>query len=190
MANKDVETKVVQVRFDNSKFSKNIKTTIKQTKEFDNSLKFKGRKQDIKEVQEALDKVEVKQLNKDLEKSDSILHKITVGFKDLVKIKLLSKAMDVVINKSNALIKSMLGINNVVAGWQQYEAQMTNVGGILNQVQNKLKEDGTAYGLADVAAAMDRLRWYTDETSYSFTTLSNGRSRYGCYKPGWFCKSI
>ena len=174
MADKNVETKVVQVRFDNSKFSKNIKATIKQTKELDKNLQFKGSKKEIKNVQKALNDVEVKQLNKDLEKTDSILHKITVGFKDLIKIKLLSRAMDVVINKSTALIKSMLGINNVVAGWQQYEEQMINVGGILNQVQNKLKDDGSYYGLADVTEAMDRLRWYTDETSFSFTTLSNG----------------
>ena len=174
MVDKNVETKVVQVRFDNSKFSKNIKATIKQTKELDKNLQFKGSKKEIKNVQKALNDVEVKQLNKDLEKTDSILHKITVGFKDLIKIKLLSRAMDVVINKSTALIKSMLGINNVVAGWQQYEEQMINVGGILNQVQNKLKDDGSYYGLADVTEAMDRLRWYTDETSFSFTTLSNG----------------
>ena len=34
MAEKQVETKVVQVRFDNSKFSKNIDKTIKQCNKF------------------------------------------------------------------------------------------------------------------------------------------------------------
>ena len=174
MADKQVETKVVQVRFDNSKFSKNINKTIKECEKFDKSLQFKGSKNNIRDIQKALDEIDLKDKNKELTKTEGNLQKLTVGFKDLLKIKLLSKAMDVVISKTNAMIKSMLGINNVVAGWQQYEAQMTNVGGILNQVQNKMKDDGSNYGLEDVAAAMERLRWYTDETSYSFTTLSNG----------------
>ena len=168
MAKETVETKVVQVRFDNSKFSKNINATIKQCEKFDKSLQFKGSKKEISAVQKAINGVEVKELNKELEKTDSIIGKISVSFKELVKIKLLSKAMDVVINKSAAMMKSMVGIGNVLAGWKQYEAQMTNVGGILNQVESK------GYGLEDVSAAMERLRWYTDETSYSFTTLSNG----------------
>lgn len=168
MAKETVETKVVQVRFDNSKFSKNINATIKQCEKFDKSLQFKGSKKEISAVQKAINGVEVKELNKELEKTDSIIGKISLSFKELLKIKILSKAMDTVINKSTAMMKSMLGLNNIVAGWQQYEAQMTNVGGILNQVESK------GYGLEDVANAMERLRWYTDETSYSFTTLSNG----------------
>lgn len=175
MADKQVETKVVQVRFDNSKFSKNIDKTIKQCNKFDKSLQFKGSKDNIKEIQKALDEVELKKLNKELNETEGTLHKLTIGFKDIIKIKLISKAIDTVITKTNSMIKSMLGVNNVVAGWQQYETQMINVGGILNQVQNKLKENSDEYyGLQDVANAMDRLRWYTDETSYSFTTLSNG----------------
>ena len=168
MADKQVETKVVQVRFDNSKFSKNINKTIKECEKFDKSLQFKSSKNNIKDIQKALDDIELKQLNSELDDTNKSLNKLTISFKDLLKIKLLSKAMDVVISKTNAMIKSMLGIHNVVAGWQQYETQMTNVGGILNQVQDK------GYGLEDVASAMERLRWYTDETSYSFTTLSNG----------------
>ena len=146
MADKQVETKVVQVRFDNSKFSKNINKTIKECEKFDKSLQFKGSKDNIKDIQKALEQIDLKKANSELEKTEGNLNKLTVTFKDLIKIKLLSKAMDVVITKTNAMIKSMLGINNVVAGWQQYEAQMTNVGGILNQVQNKFKEDGSNYG--------------------------------------------
>lgn len=174
MANKDVETKVVQVRFDNSKFSKNVEKTIKQCDELDKKLQFKNRSKDIKEVQEAIDKVQTKELNKELEKTDSIVHKITLGFKDLLKLKVLSRVMDTVINRTSALTKNLLGIKNVLAGWQQYEEQVTNVGGILNQIQEKTKADGSKYGLDDIADAMERLQWYTDETSFNFTTLSNG----------------
>lgn len=168
MAKETVETKVVQVRFDNTKFSKNINTTIKQCEKLDKTLKFKGDKKGFQEVQKAVKNTELKELNKELDKTDSIINKISVSFMELAKIKLLSKAMDVVINKTNSMVKSLLGINNVIAGWQQYETQMTNVGGILNQVESK------GYGLEDVADAMERLRWYTDETSFNFTTLSNG----------------
>lgn len=168
MAKETVETKVVQVRFDNTKFSKNINTTIKQCEKLDKTLKFKGDKKGFQEIQKAVKNTELKELNKELDKTDSIISKISVSFMELAKIKLLSKAMDVVINKTNSMVKSLLGINNVIAGWQQYETQMTNVGGILNQVEAK------GYGLEDVADAMERLRWYTDETSFNFTTLSNG----------------
>lgn len=168
MADKQVETKVVQVKFDNSKFSKKIDKTIKQCEKFDKSLQFKGSKNNISDIQKALDEIDLKDKNKELEKTEGSVNRLTISFKELLKLRLLSKAIDTVISKSTAMIKSMLGINNIIAGWQQYETQMTNVGGILNQVESK------GYGLSDVADAMERLRWYTDETSYSFTTLSNG----------------
>lgn len=168
MAKENVETKVVQVRFDNTKFSKNINTTIKQCKQLDKNLQFKGSKKDIQEVQKALKGIEIKNLNKDLENTEGIVHKISVGFGELFKIKLLTRAMDTVINKTESMVKSMLGIGNIVNGWEQYETQVVNVGGILNQVEAKGKT------IEDVADAMARLQWYTDETSFSFTTLSDG----------------
>lgn len=164
----DTDTKVVQMRFDNSRFQKNINKTIKSVNELDKSLEFKEGKDGLKDVSKALDEIDLKKRNKELEKSESIVHKITVSLGSLIKIKVLSRALDTIINKTSAFVKNLTGINNVVAGWQQYEDQITNVGGILNQVA----KDG--YGLNDVADAMDRLRWYTDETSFSFTTLSNG----------------
>lgn len=164
----DTDTKVVQMRFDNSKFQRNINKTIKSVNELDKSLEFKEGKDGLKDVSKALDEIDLKKRNKELEKSESIVHKITVSLGSLIKIKVLSRALDTVINKTSAFVKNLAGINNVVAGWQQYEDQITNVGGILNQVA----KDG--YGLNDVADAMERLQWYTDETSFSFTTLSNG----------------
>jgi hypothetical protein len=164
----DTDTKVVQMRFDNSKFQRNINATIKSVNKLDKSLEFKEGKDGLKDVSKALDEIDLKKRNKELEKSESIVHKITVSLSSLIKIKVLSKALDTVINKTSAFVKNMVGLNNVMAGWTQYEDQITNVGGILNQVE----KDG--YGLNDVADAMARLQWYTDETSFSFTTLSNG----------------
>ena len=81
MADKQVETKVVQVRFDNSKFSKNINKTIKECEKFDKSLQFKGSKNNIRDIQKALDEIDLKDKNKELEKTEGNLQKLTLSFK-------------------------------------------------------------------------------------------------------------
>lgn len=168
MASKDVETKVVQVRFDNQKFEKNIKATIKSTKELDNSLKFKDSKKGIDELSKSLEKLDTSEISKNVKDIDKETHKISLSFKELFKIKVLSRIIDNITNSTINMLKSMTGINNIKAGWDAYNESLTTTGGILNQVQR----DG--YGLEDVTDALEKLRWYADETSYSFQTMSDG----------------
>ena len=168
MANKDVETKVVQMRFDNQKFERKINATINSVNALDDSLQFKGSREGLKELSKTLDKLETSELNKDLKNTDSIIHKISVSFKELLKIKLLSKAIDTVTRSAMGLFRTITGFNNVLGGWEAYNESLVTVGGILNQVESQGK------GLADVTAAMERLNWYADETSYSFQTMSDG----------------
>lgn len=168
MAKTQTETKVIQVRFDNQKFEKKIQATIKSTEKLDKSLQFKGSKKGIEDLSKELDKLNVGKLDKDLEKTDKQLNNISVTLGSLLKIKLLSRAIDVVTNKFGNMLKTMTGINNIKDGWDAYNESLITTGGILNQVER----DG--YGLEDVANAMDKLRWYADETSYSFQTMSDG----------------
>lgn len=168
MANKDVETKVVQMRFDNQKFERKINATINSVNALDDSLQFKGSREGLQELSKTLDKLETSELNKDLKNTDSIIHKISVSFKELLKIKLLSKAIDTVTRSAMGLFRTITGFNNVLGGWEAYNESLTTVGGILNQIHDEEN------GLTRVANAMDQLRWYADETSYSFQTMSDG----------------
>lgn len=168
MAKKDVETKVVQMRFDNQNFQKKINATIKSVNTLDDSLQFKGSKKELKELSEALDKIEKNDINKNLEKTESIVHKISVSFTELLKIKLLAKAIDTVTQSAMGLFKTITGFDNVIGGWAAYNESLTTIGGILNQVESQGKT------LDDVTKAMEQLRWYADETSYSFQTMSDG----------------
>lgn len=168
MASKDVETKVVQVRFDNQKFEKNIKATIKSTEALDKSLQFKGSREGIKELSKSIENLDTSRIAKDVDDIDKQTRSLTISFKELLKIKVLSRIIDSITNSTMNMLKAMTGVGNIKAGWDAYNESLTTTGGILNQVQR----DG--YGLTDVTDALEKLRWYADETSYSFQTMSDG----------------
>lgn len=168
MASRDVETKVVQVRFDNQKFERNIKATIKSTEQLDKNLQFKGSKKGIDELSKSLENLDTTKLDKDLKNIDKDIKGISISFKELLKIKVLSKIIDTVTRSTVNMLKTMTGVGNIKAGWDAYNESLTTTGGILNQVEKQGKS------LQDVANAMDQLRWYADETSYSFQTMSDG----------------
>lgn len=173
---RDVTEKVVQARFDNQSYEKNAKKTLKTNKQLEESWKFKGSRKELKQFSKELDNINTEKFNKQLDKTDNIIVRINHRLKDEIKHSFLKDWADRIKRAVNNAVKSIIGLQNAMEGWSKYETQITNIGGILNSVEKDYADHATA--LAAVTAEMEKLQWYTDETSFSFSTLSTGIKQF------------
>lgn len=141
-----LENKVVSMDFDNSKFETKIRQTINTIDNFNDKLvKMSGS-----------DKAFSSLVNTASQLTDKFSVLETVAITTLSRIT--NKAIDM----STALVKA-LSIDQISAGFDKYSTITTATSTILAAAPTKKLED--------VERLVERLGWYTDETSYELTTM-------------------
>lgn len=151
----DVDKRVVQMDFDNKNFEKNVKQSTESLNTLKSSLNFDG-------VSNSIDQVSVK-FNK----------------MQLVVASVISNITNRVLNLGISLIKS-LSIDNISAGWTKFGQKTTSVATLMAQtlkVNGQELTDATEK-LSTVNGLMDKLMWFTDETSYSFTDMIDNIGKF------------
>ena len=155
MAKDNVDTKVVRMEFDNKQFEKNIKQTSKSLDNLKQSLDFKG-------VGDSLEKVKLK---------ISALQVVATTFVATLTNKL--------INLSTVLVKS-LSVDNIANGWAKFGDKTISVATMMAQkirIAGKVIEDETEK-LKVVNGQLELLAWFSDETSYSFTNMTDSVGKF------------
>lgn len=112
-----------------------------------------------------------KTLNKfgDTGASSSALDKIASKFTNLgiIGVTALQNITDSAINLGKELVKS-LTIDPVSTGWSKLEQQTKAVGTLVSQ----------GFDISEVNDQLERLQWYTDETSYNFNDMLTAVSKF------------
>ena len=155
MANDKVDTRVVKMEFDNKQFEKNIKQTSKSLDNFKQSLDFK-------------------------DAGDS-LEKITVKFSALqvAATTFVVQLTNRLINLGTTLVKS-LSVDNISSGWTKFGEKTISVATMMAQ---RIRIAGQE--ISDVAEKtrvvneqLELLAWFSDETSYSFSDMTNNAGKF------------
>lgn len=147
MAN-DTNKEVVVIEFDNSKFDKNIKKSSSALDEFKSKFNFSQASKGV----------------------DVIAKKIKML--DVITFSVINNITNRVINLGAQMIKS-LSVDNISSGWDKFGAKTTATATIMAQsikVAGKAIED-YAEKTELVNEQLERLLWFTDETSYNFTDM-------------------
>lgn len=150
-----MDRKVVEMQFDNSQFERNVRGSIATLDNLKESLKFEGVSKSIDEINRSTGKLDFSGMRGAIETVTykfSVLESIALG----VLFRIGEKAADAGIR----LAKSM-SIDNIASGWSKYEEKTRSVGTLIAQ----------GFDMSVVNEQLDRLNWYTDETSYSFTNM-------------------
>ena len=173
MSNGAVDTKTVEMRFDNSDFESNVKQTMSTLEKLKRALKLDGASAGLEEIERASKKLDFKDYKKsvdDVGNRFNILEKIATG----VLYKIGASAAEA----GAKLVKSMT-IDNIAAGWDKYAQKTTAVQTIM---ANLRKDEGE---FIDEASKMDyvnerleKLMWFSDETSYSFTDMTSNVGKF------------
>lgn len=154
---KTVDERVVEMRFDNRQFEQNVATTMSTLDKFKQKLNFRGATRGLDEVGAAASKVDMRGLGSGVET-------VTAKFSALqvMGVTALANITNSAVNTGKRLV-SALTIDQVTAGWNKYEQKTASVQTIMN---------ATGKSIEEVNGYLDKLMWYSDETSYGFTDMT------------------
>ena len=157
---KTVDERVVEMRFDNQQFEKNVATTMSTLDKFKQKLNFRGAGKGIEEIGAAAQKVDMRGLGNGVEEV-----RMRFSALQVMGVTALANITNSALNAGKRIV-SALTIDPVKTGFQEYETQMNAVQTILANTQSK----GST--LKDVNAALDELNTYADKTIYNFTEMT------------------
>lgn len=174
-----VDERIVEAKFDASDFEKGVDKTIKKLDELKESLNLKDAGKSVSELAD-----ETKQATEKASSSLTQLEDRLTSFAGMLKQKLLSGLADQVVgvffkmeNAVTGFVKSMtIGMSN--AGMAAYEQMLTSV----RMVTNAFKRDDKGkiigyYSVDEAYGALEQLKTYADETSYSMDQMTDAMSK-------------
>ena len=152
---REIDERVVEMQFDNQNFEKNVKTSLSTLDKLKEALNFRGVSNSFDELERASNKVDFSGMTSGVEK-------ISSGFSALetIAVGALLKIGDQAVVAGEKLLKS-LTVDQISAGWEKFSDKTTSVGTLISQ----------GYDLDTVEAQLERLNWFTDETSYNFVDM-------------------
>lgn len=140
-----IDQKVVEMRFDNKQFERNVATSMSTLDKLKNALSLKG-------------------VAKEAESEFAAYRSGFISLKDSIN-KMWSTWEYEIASKMKNIVKS-LTIDPIKTGFSEYETQINAVQTILANTESKGKT------LEDVNSALDELNTYADKTIYNFTEMT------------------
>ena len=148
-----IDNRIVEMQFDNSQFEKGIGKSIKSLEKLKKGLKMDEAAQSLSKLQKIGDSFSLAKI------ADGI-DNLTYRFSWMGRT--VSGILDNLTFKAKALIKSM-SVNQISAGWSKYADKTGYVQTIVN---------ATGKSIDEVNKYLDKLMWFSDETSYSFVDMT------------------
>ena len=160
---REVDERVVSMQFDNKQFETNVATTMSTLDKLEAKLNFKG-------AGKALDELDASAKNVDLSHMGNAVDTIEVKFSAMSVAAI--AAIDRIVNRAfdagERLVKS-LSIDQITAGWSKYADKTTAVQTILA---------ATGESMEYVNEQLSKMNWFTDETSFNFTDMTNNVGKF------------
>ena len=157
---KSIDSRVVEMRFDNKQFESNVEKSMSTLDKLKQSLRFDGLSNGLGKVNDAVNKVNFNPIGEGIEAV-----KVKFSALEVMAVSALSNITNSAMNTAKNLVKAFT-IDPVATGLQEYETQINAVQTILANTQH----NGTT--IDEVNAALDELNHYADKTIYNFTEMT------------------
>lgn len=153
----EVDERVVEMRFDNAQFEKNVHQTMQSLEKLNDSLRLDGAEKGFEKIGDASAKVDFDEMQGAL---DNLSGKFSAV--EVMGVAALSHITRQAVDTGERLVKS-LSLDQVTSGWNKYAQKTASVQTIMN---------ATGKSIAKVNGYLSKLMWFSDETSYSFTDMT------------------
>lgn len=157
---RQVEERVVEMRFDNGQFERNVQTSMSTIDKLKQKLNFTGATKGLEAVSATAKKVDMSGLAKSVDTVSLRFSALQVA-----GVTALANITTAAMQAGSNMVKA-LTLDPVISGFQEYELKMNSIQTILANTQSK----GTT--LEDVTAALDELNTYADQTIYNFGEMT------------------
>lgn len=170
MARNNTDERVVQLMLDSKEFDQNAKKSIQSLDDLKKALEFEGASKGFENINNAARKV-------DLSIMDNGIQKVQNHFNALETIATttLERITNSAIDTGVRLVKS-LSTDQLSQGWMQYEDRTTAVQRIMSATSQQFSNQETQ--MEAVNEQLQKLTWFTDETSYKFNDIVNSIGKF------------
>lgn len=150
-----IDQRIVEMQFDNAQFEKGISTSLKSIDNLEKGLKLDGATKGLESVSRAADSMDFSGLQSGIY---SVQQKFSAL--EIIGITTLQRITNAAISTGEYLVKS-LSIDQISAGFEKFGSKTSSVATLVAQGNS----------LERVNEQLNRLNWFTDETSYNFTDM-------------------
>lgn len=158
-----LDERVVEMRFDNADFERNVGQSIKTINRLKESLDFEDAGSSFDSLAESASKVDFTPIEKSIDE-------ISVKFNmlEIVAAHVLGNIVSKAVDAGAKLAKSV-SVDQISAGWSKYEQKTSSVQTIIA---------ATGESIDTVNKKLEKLIWFADETSYDFVDMVNNIGKF------------
>lgn len=167
---RSVDERIVEMQFNNKQFEQGIRTSMSTIDQFNKSLNFEGTAKSFSLLERAASSVNLAGLGNavgTVSERFSALETVAVG----ALFRIGEKAVDA----GERLVKS-LSVDQVTAGWSKYAEKTQSVQTIMAATRKDFEDTGEQ--MEYVNDQLEKLNWFTDETSYNFLEMVNNIGKF------------
>lgn len=177
---RNVDERIVEMRIDNQQFERGAKTTISTLEKLEKALNLKTSKNSaISDLADQVNKFDASPMTTAIEKVGNSFSAMEVFGKRVIE-----NLTDSVYNFATKTVKD-LTIGQVGAGFDKYEQMIEATQTIMAATRDLIGDESSGLGWKDQADQMsyindqlEKMLWYTDETSYSFTDMASNVGKF------------
>lgn len=164
-----IDERVVEMRFDHSDFKKNAGETVSLLEKLKNALNFSG-SSGLDELNKSARNVDLNPLTRSVE----AVHQSFTAF-EVAAVAALVNITNRAVDAGLSLAKS-LSIDQITEGWDKYAQKTSSVQTIMAATEKEFSNTGEQ--MEYVNRQLDKLNWFTDETSYNFVDMVSNIGKF------------
>ena len=168
-----IDERVVEMRFDNKDFEKNVQTSLKTIDDLKKHLNFDDSTKSVQNLQDSLRHFSIDDIGNALDDLNSKISAggaMAFGVIQQIGASLVNNVLKVLEQiKGQLHLEDIDQMQQAIAGWNKYGQKTQYVATIMA---------ATGESMEYVSAQMDRLNFFTDETSYSFTDMADNIGKF------------
>lgn len=163
MSSKTVDEKVVEMRFDNSNFERNVNSTMSTLDRLKEKLNLTGASRGLENISSAANNMKFDGISNGLKTVEA--HFSNMQF---VAMTAISRITNSVIDLGKNIVDTF-AIQPISTGFQEYEQKMGSIQTIMA---------GTGEKLPTVKKYLEELNKYSDDTIYKFSDMTNNIGKF------------
>lgn len=154
---REIDERVVQMEFDNRKFEDNVHTSLGTLDKLKAALNFGDSVKEMDNLEKAGRSFSLAGMGDAVDFVGSKFSALEV-----IGLRVLQNLTDSAYRMGKNFIKSV-SVDQISAGWSKYGEKTNAVASLISQGK---------WDMEEIDAQLERLNWFTDETSYNFTDMT------------------
>lgn len=158
---KTIDSKVVEMSFDNKNFESNVQESLGTLDKLKKALNFDTATKGFEDINAASKKINFGAIGDGIDEL-----KLKFSALDVFAVNAITRISNSLLDAAQSgvsFVKS-LTVDQIKSGYQKYDQETASVQTLVNSTGKSVEE---------IEGYLDRLMWYSDETSYSFTEMTS-----------------